>query len=261
MVGPTPMYSLKQRLRFRTALTSFVYPAGYVANVRALGPYADEIELLFLESRHSGDLPDKDLLRKLDNLKQEFNLTYNVHLPTDLRPAGPEKAQAQKDTATLQRFIERTLSLAPTSFCLHLPYDDAPQFPERCYATISALLSCGINSRQLTVENLDYPLTVLADVIEALDTGVCFDIGHTLVYGTGFETHRDVFRGRIEVVHLHAPGNGRDEHNDISLLGTYWPPVLEFLAGFNGTVALELFSIQKLNASLQFLEPYLEQLS
>lgn len=261
MVDSPPLYSLKQRLRFRTALTSFVYPAGYVENIQALGPYADEIELLFLESKHPGDLPDKDLLRKLDDLKQEFNLTYNIHLPADLRPASPDKHLAQKDTATLRRFVERTLILAPTSFCLHLPYDDAPQFPERCYATISALLACGINSRQLTVENLDYPLTILADVVEALEMDVCFDIGHTLAYGTGFETHRDVFRGRIEVVHLHAPGNGRDEHNDLSCLGAYWPPILEFLAGFDGTVALELFSIQKLNASLKFLEPYLERLS
>lgn len=261
MVGPPPLFSLKKACRFRVAMTSFVYPADYPENVRALGPYADEIELLFLEGHQPHSLPDEALLQKLTELKAEFDLTYNIHLPADLLPAGPDTKLARQDTAILTRFVERTLSLAPTSFCLHLPFDNFPDFPARCHQVISALMSAGAAGRRLTVENLDYPLTILADVIAALNAGVCFDIGHAFVYETGFEAQRDAFGDRIEVVHLHAPGVGRDEHNDLGFLGERWPPVLEFLTDFRGTVALELFSIHKLNASLKFLEPYLERLA
>lgn len=261
MVGPSPLFSLKKACRFRVAMTSFVYQADYAENVRALGPYADEIELVFLEGCQPDNLPDRALLRKLAELKSEFDLTYNIHLPTDLLPASPDTKLARQDTAILTRFVEHTLSLAPTSFCLHLPYDNFPDFPARCQAVISTLMSAGATGRRLTVENLNYPLTILADVINALDAGVCLDIGHAFVYKTGFAEQRDAFKDRIEIVHLHAPGIGCDEHNDLRCLGAHWPPVLDFLAGFRGTVALELFSIQKLNASLKFLEPYLEQLA
>ena len=36
---------------FALACPSFVYPAGYVDNIRHLAPFVDEIQLLFFESR------------------------------------------------------------------------------------------------------------------------------------------------------------------------------------------------------------------
>lgn len=256
---PAPLYSLKKRCRFRTATSSFIYPAGYVENVRALRPYVDEIELLFLSSKHPGDLPDKALIHELNTLRNELDLTYNIHLPTDIYPNTADKAQARQDMDTLLRFVEQTLALQPTSFCLHLPFDDAPDFAARCHNVMRAVIAAGVDSRKLTVENLDYPLTMLADVIRDLDAGVCFDIGHVFVYETGFAAHADAFSERIETVHLHGPGYKSDDHNDLSHLGDKWPQVLEFLQGFTGTLVLELFDIKRLNASLAFLEPYLEQ--
>lgn len=258
---PAPLYSLKKRCRFRTATSSFIYPAGYAANVRVLGNYFDEIELLFLESKHANDLPDKALLQELNALQNEFDLTYNIHLPTDIRPNTADTACARQDLDALLRFVERTLVLQPTSFCLHLPFDDAPDFAARCHNVMHTVMAAGVDSRKLAVENLDYPLTILAEPIRELDVGVCFDIGHAFVYATGFAAHVDVFRERIETVHLHGPGHKSDDHNDLSYLGDNWLQVLEFLQGFTGTLVLELFDIKRLNASLAFLGPYLEQLA
>jgi len=39
--------SYKHAYPFKLGTTSFIYPDGYVPNVKMLGPYMDEIELLF----------------------------------------------------------------------------------------------------------------------------------------------------------------------------------------------------------------------
>lgn len=260
MLAPLPLYSLKNRSRLRWAATSFVYPAGYAENVRTLGPFVDEIELLFLESKHPGDLPGPKLLQELLELKTEFNLTYNIHLPMDVIPNAVNSDLACSNTAILNKFICQTAYLQPESYCLHLPWDNDPHFELRCYETISKLLA-NVEPHKLTVENLDYPLTVLKDVIEELDVGVCFDIGHALAFDTGFAEHVRAFAKRIQTVHLHAPEGNKDAHNALDLLGDNWPQVLEFLRNFNGTVSLELFDIQRLNDSLKFLEPFLGELT
>jgi hypothetical protein len=69
---------------FPCACPSFVYPAGYVDNVRHLAPHVDEIELLFFESRFADSLPSRALIRELAQLARSGDITYNVHLPTDI---------------------------------------------------------------------------------------------------------------------------------------------------------------------------------
>lgn len=261
MLELTPLYSLKNRLRFRCGTTSFIYPADYVANVQALGPYVDEIELLFLESKLATDYPTAELLTELRELQAQFNLTYNIHLPMDIAINAANANLACNNIDIMQNFICQLQVLEPESYCLHLPHDNAADFNGRCRKAITALLATGIAPRKLTVENLDYPLPILADVIKELDVSVCFDIGHAFVYNTGFAEHVNAFSDRIHIVHLHGPGLNSDDHNDLSYFGERWPVVMEFLQDFCGTVSLEVFSINRLNASLKFLEPYLERLA
>ena len=54
--------SYKGRFPFTLATTSFIYPDDYVPNVRRLGPYLDEIELLCYESAH---LPARGTIEEL----------------------------------------------------------------------------------------------------------------------------------------------------------------------------------------------------
>jgi hypothetical protein len=69
---------------FSIGTTSFIYPDGYVPNVETLGPYLDEIELLLLESTPENHLPDEEEISKLGLLAEQYQLTYNIHLPIDL---------------------------------------------------------------------------------------------------------------------------------------------------------------------------------
>ena len=59
---------------FKIGTTSFIYPDLYVPNVRMLGPFVDEIELLLFESGPSASLLSKTVIADLQHLSREFNL-------------------------------------------------------------------------------------------------------------------------------------------------------------------------------------------
>jgi len=80
---PSLPKSYKGLYPFKIGTTSFIYPAGYAQNVKMLGPYVDEIELLLFEGAPDS-LPSTQEIKKLLSLSKEFDLTYNVHLPTDI---------------------------------------------------------------------------------------------------------------------------------------------------------------------------------
>lgn len=256
---PDPRYSLKKRCRFRTATTSFIYPAGYQENVRRLGPYFDEIELLFLESRFPDNLPNNALINELKQLAREFDLTYNIHLPMDIAPNSADVVIRRRDIAVLEQYIATLEPLQPTTYCLHLPYDDQPDFAARGRNVLQALSQAGLAPERLTVENLEYPLTDLRTVIEDLNVSVCLDIGHTILFLTGFAAHVRAFAPRIKTVHLHG-ANCAQDHQELGMLAQNAPPILEFLQTFRGTVSLEVFGIKELNASLAWLQPHLDKL-
>jgi hypothetical protein len=82
MYPPLPK-SYKGLYPFKLGTTSYIYPDGYTQNVKMLAPYVDEIELLLFESAPDS-LPSNHEIKKLLLLSNEFDLTYNVHLPTDI---------------------------------------------------------------------------------------------------------------------------------------------------------------------------------
>ncbi len=52
---PVPK-SYKGSYQFRLGTTSFIYPDHYLPNVKMLGPYLNEIELLLFESAYVGNI-------------------------------------------------------------------------------------------------------------------------------------------------------------------------------------------------------------
>src|SRR5210317_1315717 len=85
---------------FKICTTSFIYPDHYIPNVRMLGPYMDEIELLLFESLGSEVLPSRAVISELCRLAGDFDLSYNVHLPTDISISDRDPAQQQRAVET-----------------------------------------------------------------------------------------------------------------------------------------------------------------
>ncbi|MCP4721436.1 MAG: sugar phosphate isomerase/epimerase, partial [Desulfobacteraceae bacterium] len=107
---------------FRLGTTSFIYPDHIIPNVRKIGAFFDEIELLVFESM-PGVLPSRSDVRELARLSEQLDLTYNIHLPTDISLTDPSGAQQAKAADTLLQVMELFSPLNPTTHTLHLPMD------------------------------------------------------------------------------------------------------------------------------------------
>ena len=58
----------KEKYPFRLGTTSFIYPDKYVANIRLLGPYLDEIEVLLFESTTHDCFPTRAEIKEMSRL-------------------------------------------------------------------------------------------------------------------------------------------------------------------------------------------------
>ena len=75
-------HSYKKKYPFSLSVPSFIYPAGYEDNVKMLGPFVDEVELLFMSGEKEEYLPDNSLIERLQVLSRIYDIKYNIHLPT-----------------------------------------------------------------------------------------------------------------------------------------------------------------------------------
>jgi len=250
-------HSCKHAFPFALACPSFVYPAGYLENVRHLAPFVDEIELLFFESRFADSLPSPRLIQKLALQAQSGQITFNVHLPTDIylghRNAGVRHAAVK----AVSQLIARCTPLIPTTFTLHLIRDSSEPDNRRWRAqsaeSLEAVLATGIPSRRISVENLDYDVEQIAPVIHDLDLSVCMDMGHLMAHEIDITAFFDRWRERITVAHLHAV-NGAQDHLPLDRLSSeQMIRVMDILKQFSGVTSLELFSLKALNTSMAHL--------
>jgi len=244
---------------FTLAAPSFIYPAGYITNVKRLAPYLDEIELLFFDSAQARDLPDQRLVEKLAVLADDSGISYNIHLPTDIDPGSPNTLIRQKATNVIQSIIGLTETLKPSTYTLHLPFNAAATDHEirlRCkhlQDSLMRLLSDGFDSRKITIENLHYPFEWVDEIITAFDFSVCLDCGHLFLMGLDPASVFDRYTDRITTLHLHGVANGRDHLSLDRLTDSQMAGLVRILERFNGVVSVEVFSFAHLQTSLDFL--------
>lgn len=255
--------SYRGKFPFKLATTSFIYPDHYAPNVRMLGSFVDEIELLLLESNPPEALPSHTDITELYRSAQEFDVSYNVHLPMDISISDPDATRQQQATEALIRIIELVSPLSPTSYCLHIPYDEGSfaqekvkNWQERVLMNLERVLGSGIKAQLIAIETLDYPYEILDDIISALNLSVCMDAGHLIIYGLDIKTFFEKYNREISIIHLHGAESGRDHLALGRLSGENMTAVISILRRFTGVVSLELFSYDDLKNSLQFLDDW-----
>ncbi len=255
-VGPLET-SAKKAFPFTLACPSFIYPAGYVENVRLLAPIVDEIQLLFFESLFSDSLPSPALIRKLARLGRDGDTTFNVHLPSDIHLGHPEADVRRRSVSVLTDLIARCEPLDPTTFTLHLNRDalmaDNERWQAYTIASLEAVLAAGISSRLISVENLAYDFNLAAPVVEGLDLSVCMDMGHLMAHGQATRPFFERWQDRITVVHLHGVDGAKDHLPLNRLAPAHMTKAMNLLQRFGGVVSLEVYSVAALNASMQHL--------
>lgn len=252
--------SYKNIYPFRIGAPSFVFPDDYVSNVKILGKYLDEIELLFMESTESS-FPSKNTIKELSCLADDLGLTYNLHLPVDIYPGSKEISVRQHFVDTILRFMDIALPLDPTTHTLHLPYDESlnqkicdKAWIERISDSIRNLVASGITGHSLSIENTSYPLHWIEPVIREYGLRVCLDIGHLILIGENVEATYRHFEDITVLVHLHGVKNGKD-HQYLGELGQdLLDKLFFFLKKYTGAVSVEVFSPDILISCLAELE-------
>jgi len=249
--------SFKHRFPFRLSAPSFIYPADYVTNVRLLGPFLDEIELLLFESRRDA-LPSKVEVAALAALAADLNLTYNVHLPLDLDLGTPQPEIRRDSIHQLAAIIDLVRPLSPTNYTLHLPFQEKRPSDKAVLAwqarttesVLRLLPLAAVDPRAISIETLDFDPHWLTPLVRRLDLSVCVDVGHAIRFGFDLQALLAHFADRIAILHLHGVLDGRDH---LALQPPIDGTMTHYLKAFNGAVSLEVFSFDRLQASLECL--------
>ena len=259
--------SYKGLYPFRIGTTSFIYPDHYVPNVDMLGPFFDEIELLLFESLQPDSLPDPTVIAQLSHLAEKYDLTYNVHLPTDISITDPRPSKQKLAIDTILSIMDLTSPLSPSGYTLHIPYNrdsfemtTVKKWQNQAFSNLKKILAEGVRPDSIWVETLDYPYSLLTDIVGQLDLNICLDLGHLMRHGYDIKSAFNDCAAKTAMIHLHGFMNDRDHRGLNTLSDKHIEPVLWILRHFTKTVSLEVFSFKQLQASLAFLERHWKQI-
>lgn len=257
---PTLPKSYKGFYPFKIGTTSYIYPDHIIPNIKMLGPFVDEIELLLFESA-PGSLPSNHEIKKLLSLSKEFDLTYNVHLPTDISLSDPEPTIRHAAMKTLNKVMDLTASLCPSTYTLHLSYDEKgfdseriKKWQDRLYRSVARFIATGVNSEMISIETLTYPMEWVEEILIDFNLSVCIDLGHLMLHQFDMESVFNQYGKKTSIIHLHGVENHKDHLPLNRLSKENSEMVMGILKRFNGVVSLEVFSYNYLKDSLPFLE-------
>jgi len=261
---------MKKKWPFKLGTTSFIYPDNIIPNVKKLGKNFDEIELLVFESIPKKVLPSKDEIKELAYLGKALDITYNIHLPTDISftDALPEKRKKAVDT--IKKVMEMCEPLNPTTHTLHLNFtppnaetgaetcsEGIKKWQNRVEESLELFVSSGVNSIDVSIETLDYPFEYLDNIIEEYGLSVCIDAGHLIKYKFDIISIFKRYKTRTPLIHLHGVDFSTYPPRDhVSLDKTsdeLMKNTIKVLKEFTGTISLEVFSYENLLKSLSWL--------
>jgi sugar phosphate isomerase/epimerase len=255
-----PLPGWKKRFPFPLGVTSFVHPAGYLANVRALAPAADHIQLLFFESRGPDALPSPADVALMAELGRGHGTAFTLHLPLDRtldHGPAPERRELKE---FILRLLDLAAPLAPVAAILHLAGPGADSDPRRVAAwqertahDLDWLAARTRRGPRLCLENTDFPCAWLMPLCRPLAATLCLDVGHLGLAGADPAETLCRLLPACGAIHLHAWQNGRD-HLPLDLLPADTLQDLgSVLRGFSGLVTLELFNHEAVCRSLRSL--------
>lgn len=256
--------------RFRIGATSFVYPAGWLANVERLAGRVEDVELLFFDPTGDAGLPDTRELAALCEYRAR-GLSYSVHTPLSASLASEDETRRRAGVREVLRILEFCRPLEPDAFVIHVYHGDTEggprpsepaAFRDRAARSCEALLASGVPASQLCVEYLDYDLDLLQPVIEAFDLRVALDVGHLLRDGRDW---RDILRRylpRTKLVQWHGTAAGGRDHQSLAHVpGETARALIRSLleASFSGVLTLEVFKPDDFEVSLAIVNAFLAE--
>ncbi|HIJ57078.1 MAG TPA: sugar phosphate isomerase/epimerase [Deltaproteobacteria bacterium] len=263
---PSLPKSYKKAFPFKIAATSYIFPDHIIPNVRAVGPFVDEIELILFESKPES-LPTDREIRVLETLAKDLDITYNIHLPLDVHLGSHDDTQRKISIQTLNSIFNLTAPLNPTTHTLHLEYggpaddeENRERWESYLFESFEDLKSGGISGASISVETLFYPLNWLDDIIDEYNLSICMDIGHLILQNVPLLEIFEPYHNHITMLHLHGVENGKDHLSLSKLSEPNWNALIRILMTYKGVAGIEVFSFDHLKASLEVFEYFWKKL-
>jgi sugar phosphate isomerase/epimerase len=228
---------------FRLAAPSCVVPDRVGPNCQALAPLVGEVALMLLETRGCQDYDETDLPPHLAQL----GLSFHAHLPLDL----PWESGAAAVDRAMQGLESKIAFLDPREYVLH------PPTPGRLS---ELLLHRPDLARRLCLENTaQSDLREVWPEVEALDLGVCLDLGHLVSYGQEAILTLPGLLERVRVLHVYGGESPRGHAAlrhlpDPGLLRNILRQVRE-----DAVLVVEVFDMAGLQSSLALLKTWLKE--
>jgi sugar phosphate isomerase/epimerase len=245
---------------FRLGVTSYVYPADLLTNVRRLAGHVDDIELVLFESSDVSNLPTAEDIAELAALARSHGLTYTVHFPIDRKLGSADPAERQAMVGQVHRIIELTQPLAPFAYVLHIEGLDGHETPVRVaqwrrdvHALLPGIVAAVDRPDRLVVESLKYPFAWCDEFFEQQGLGVCLDVGHIWLNGRDVASHWRTYGARCRVIHLHGVRDGKDHLALDVLPADVLADFLALIRDFRGVLTLEVFEYAATCTSIQTL--------
>lgn len=255
--GATPQFPFP----FRLGATSYVIEAGLVENARFLCGLVQDMELILFETKEMSNIPGMGTLRALKEVALESGLSYTVHLPADVFLGHEDERERIRSVQWALKIIDRTSSLDPIAYVVHFhgerrgrsPASDLSRWLSALQRSVQEVLSSGIGPEMLCVETLDYPFSLIEDVVFENRLSICLDIGHLAFYGYDLGEHLKRYLEKARVIHLHGHSGGSD-HKALSLLDqdllSQVLAQLEALPLEKRVATMEVFGLADLNDSI-----------
>ncbi len=256
-----PLPFVTKPRRFRLGLTSYVHAADLVTNVRHLAPFADDIEIVFFESKESSNFPNQAEIEELRQLAEQHQLTYTIHFPIDKALGSVDRGEREQFLSTAIRIIEFCRPLKPFGWILHLEGVDDAASDARVNAwrrDLTPLLRvlAGIvdDPTRICVENLGYPFAWCEPLFLDHPFSICLDLGHLLQMGYDWRRHVIQWLPRTRIIHLYG-SDKTSRHYSLEM--TPMPLVQEFLKSlgpYSEVLTLETFGFEDTKSSLARLQ-------
>lgn len=189
---------------------------------------------------------------RLEAILADAGADLCVHLPFKQDVVTPVPGINEAILDYQRRLLEWAGAAGAKKAVLHgtarNPHDTdlRPLFADQLAAIDAAAADAGV---ELVVENVGHqkrglPLTVLGDLAHEAGTAVCFDVGHAYMEdgNDGVERFCKRYGDLVTHLHVHDARSRGDTHIPIGAGEIDYGIVTEQLGGFDGTVAVEVFT-------------------
>jgi sugar phosphate isomerase/epimerase len=250
---------------FRLGTTSYIIPDDILPNARYLAGKVRDIELILFEVDDGpNNLPSSEVIHELSKIGQDYDMTYTVHLPLDLKLAedGSERDQS---LVKAKRVIDCTCGLDPWAYVLHLDgrsvrtstdVNLAKHWQEQSVRALEIVSQWAGSAEKLAVENLEtYPLDFIQPVLDRIPVSRCVDVGHLWLDGHDPIPYLQAALPRTRVIHIH--GIAERDHRSLAFMPqknvrAVFDELLR--TNYRGVLTLEIFSEEDFLSSLDSIE-------